>query len=124
SGLDAVVESAHAHGLQLIVQVQTTGGWSLPTPAMALATTGFRTNSLHPIPRPTTAAPMNIDAAIPYWRALVGRYRAGGELARTQGWRDGWGVRAYEMENEPDFTPWVNGTWETVTKDYALYVAH
>src|SRR5689334_8962406 len=74
SGLDQVVISAHAHRINLILQVQSTGDWDVTTPAEALATGGYRTNTMHPILTPKTAAPINIDAAIPLWQTLVARY--------------------------------------------------
>ena len=123
SGLDNVVAAAHADHLDLVLQVQTTGEWSVPTPAQVAASGGRRTNSAHPFPGPDTAAPMNIDAALPFWTALVQRYHPKGALADSLGWKDAWGVRYYEVENEPDFQPWPGHGWETVPKDYALYLA-
>lgn len=124
ANLDGVVTSAHAHKINLILQVQTTGDWSINGPAQALATGGYRTNILHPLLTPKTAAPMNIDAAIPFWLTLVNRYRPHGALSNEQGWNDGYGIKHYEVENEPDFIPWINGNWETVTKDYGLFLSH
>ena len=124
SGLDQVVLSAHAHKINLILQVQSTGDWDVTTPAEALATGGYRTNSMHPLLTPKTAAPTNIDAAIPLWQALIDRYDRHGTLAQEQGWNGGYGIEDYEVENEPDFLPWPNGNWETVTKDYALLLSH
>jgi len=124
SGLDDVVATAHEFDLDLVFQVQTTGEWSVSTPALLAASGGRRTNTVHPLPGPVTAAPMNIDAALPFWTALVTRYHPGGDLAVERGWSDGWGVRSYEVENEPDFQPWPGHGWETVPKDYALYVSH
>lgn len=124
SGLDQVVISARSHNINLILQVQSTGDWDVTTPAEALATGGYRTNVLHPIPATKTAAPMNIDAAIPFWQALIDRYDRHGTLAQEQGWNGGFGIENYEVENEPDFIPAPNGNWETVTKDYALFLSH
>jgi hypothetical protein len=123
TGLDQVVISAHAHKINLILQVQSTGDWDVTTPAEALATGGYRTNTMHPLLSPKTAAPMNIDAALPLWQALLARYGRHGTLAAEQGW-NGYGIENYEVENEPDFIPAPNGNWETVTKDYALYLSH
>jgi hypothetical protein len=132
SGPDQVVISAHSHHINLIIQVETTGDWGLTLPAQALATGGYRTNLLQPpvigtkppLANPHTAAPMNIEAAIPFWTELVERYHPHGSLAQQQGWNDSWGVTHYEVENEPDSFPWINGNWEIVTKDYGLYLAH
>jgi hypothetical protein len=124
SSLDRVVASARSHKINLILQVQTTGDWSITTPAQALATGGYRTNGLHPLLTAKTAAPLNIDAAIPFWLDLIKRYRPHGGLSKALGWKDGYGIKHYEVENEPDFIPWVNGNWETVTKDYDLFLSH
>jgi hypothetical protein len=93
------------------------------TPAIALATGGYRTNSMYPLLTTKTAAPIKIDAAVPFWRTVVGRYRRHGALAQEQKWNDGYGIEDYEVENEPDFLPWVNGNWQAVTKDYALFLS-
>ena len=124
SYLDDVVSSAHAHRLDLVVMLQTTGEWSVSTPALTLASGGRRTSSLHPGLFAVTAAPMDIDASLPVWKALVGRYHPGGALARERGWKDGWGVTSYVLENEPDFSAWPGGSWALAAKDYALLLSH
>src|SRR5260370_30950257 len=49
SGLDGLVSSAHAHGLHLMMQVQTAADFVVPGPAQLLATGRYRTNSHHPL---------------------------------------------------------------------------
>jgi len=127
SALDGMIETAHANGVHLMMQVQTMGDWDLPGPAQTAAKGLRRTNSSNgPFVTawPYAAPGMNIDASIPFWKTLVSRYAPSGTLAREQGWSDGYGVSYYEVENEPDFFPWVDGNWEYFSKDYALYLSH
>lgn len=124
SGLDGLVSAAHSAGVHLMVQVQTAGDWVVPGPAQTLAEGGKRINSMNLYP--PSAAPRNLDAALPLWRALVSRYSPIGSLATSSGWSDGYGVSHWEVENEPDFFPWVvdGGNWSAVAKDYALHLSH
>jgi len=48
-------------------------------------------------------------------QAAVERYRPGGELAATEGWRKGEGIRVWEIWNEPDHKPF----WSGSIGDYA-----
>jgi hypothetical protein len=48
------------------------------------------------------------------WQA-VRRYMPGGELAREEDWPDEWGIRVWEVWNEPDFELFWQGTFN----DYA-----
>jgi len=121
SGLDDLVASAHAHGVHLMLQVQTGGDFVVPGPAQVLATRGYRTNSKHPVL--PSSAPNDLEGPMEFWRALARHYAPGGELARTRGWTDGYGITYFEVENEPDSLPWITGTWSNVPKDYALYVS-
>src|SRR5207302_1424053 len=108
SGLDGLVASAHSHGVHLMMQVQTAGDFVIPGPAQLLATGGYRTNSRHPLL--PSAAPRDMNGPMAFWRTLVRRYMPGGILARSNGRPDGYGVRFYEVENEPDTFPWITGT--------------
>lgn len=45
----------------------------------------------------------------------VRRYMPGGELARAEDWPDDWGIRVWEVWNEPDFKFF----WEGTFNDYA-----
>lgn len=49
-----------------------------------------------------------VAAYAEYCRRCVQRYKPGGELAKQRGWKDGWGIRDWEIWNEPA-TFW-NGT--------------
>lgn len=120
AGLDGLVTSAHQHGIQLMLQVQTAGDFVAPGPAQVAATGGTRLNSMHPMF--PSAAPKRFAGPLSLWRALAARYRPGGDLARAMGWGDD-GVRWFEIENEPDSFAWPTGNWSTVPKDYALYVS-
>ena len=120
AGLDSLVAAAHQHGVQLMLQVQTAGDFVAPGPVQLAATGGTRVNSLHPMF--PSAAPKRFDGPLAFWRALAIRYRPDGDLARAMRWPD-YGVKWFEIENEPDSLPWPTGNWSTVPKDYALYVA-
>ena len=65
---------------------------------------------------------VDLGPAARFWIALVDRYRPGGGLGRARGWIDGYGITAYEVENEPGQLPWW-GTWGRVPKDYAAFLA-
>lgn len=119
---DMVVEAAHQYQVNLMIQVQTAGDWTVPGPAQTAASGGDRTNTM--APEPPCAAPMNIDASTAFWKAVADRYRPGGSLSAAGGWNDGYGVSYFEVENEPDSLLFVNGDWSTCPKDYALYVSH
>jgi len=121
TGLDALVVSAHRHGVHLMMQVQTAGDFVVPGPAQMLATGGYRTNSRHPVL--PSSAPLNMNGPMEFWRTLARRYMPGGVLAASRRWNDRYGVTYFEVENEPDALPWITGTWSNVPRDYALYVA-
>jgi hypothetical protein len=120
SGLDGLVSSARRHGIHLMVQVQTGGDFVIPGPAQMIGTGGYRTNSRHPLVHPS--APKSMAGPLAFWRALARRYMPGGVLSKSSGWNDSYGVRFFEVENEPDALPWITGSWSNVPKDYALYV--
>ncbi len=127
SQLDGMIESAHDHGIHLMMQVQTMGDWVVPGTVQMQEKGPRRVNSANgPFVEawPYAAPGQNLDATIPFWKALVSRYAPSGTLAAQLGWTDGYGVSYYEVENEPDFFPWVDGNWQYFAKDYALYVSH
>lgn len=111
--LDEFVKAAHDSGVLLVLQVQV-GAWGNPQP-FALPT---RVNSRHP---GTGAPPADLEPLRRFWFELVNRYRPGGTLATLEGWPD-YGVRVWEVENEPDNIPWW-GTWDRMPKDYAQYLS-
>jgi hypothetical protein len=111
--LDSFVASAHDHGINLVLQVMV-GAWGDPLPWAPPA----RPNSVNPgvTPLPVDLAPLRA-----FWTAMVHRYKPHGTLAQERGWID-YGVRVYEIENEPDNAPWW-GTWGKVPLDYAEYLS-
>lgn len=114
--LDRFLTTAEDVGINVVVQVHV-GAWSRPQ-TFAGPT---RANSLHP--SSPTVAYEDFGPAVDFWRALVGRYMPGGALARERGWED-YGVRVWEVENEPDQVPlpwW--GSWAVVPKDFAAYLS-
>src|SRR3954470_24885787 len=116
SSLDSYLTKAHDAGLAPVVQVQI-GAWSLPQ-----AWAGpHRMNSRHP---GVNAPPVDFAPLAGFWRALVDRYKPCGALATERNW-PAYGVRAWELENEPDAVPlsWPNGDWSRMPRDYAAYLA-
>lgn len=113
--IDRFLTTAEDVGIHIIVQVQT-GAWSTPQPWAG----PMRTNSRHP--GYPTAAYEDFGPARDFYVALVERYRPGGVLAQAQGWTD-YGVRIWEVENEPDQTIMPYHSWATVPKDYAAFLA-
>jgi hypothetical protein len=113
--LDTFLRVARETGTRVSIQVMT-GDWSAPQPQGV----PLRTNPDHP------GAPnvpgVDLGPALDFWIALVRHAMPGGELARAQGWTDGFGVREWEVENEPAGLAWW-GTWGKVPKDYAAFLA-
>lgn len=105
--LDAFVIEAHKHRLNILMQAPVIGGNAGGPPAWA----GRREKG--------RSAPANMDAAAAFAAKLVARYSPGGTLATAQGWGKGYGVRAWEMDNEPEsyFT-----CWKGQAGDYAEFV--
>lgn len=111
--LDQYVRDARAEGLYLKIQVMV-GPWGEPVPADP----PVRVNSRHPS---LTPAPATFDGIRDFWVTLVDRYRPHGTLARAERWGS-YGVRHWEVENEPDSMVWTNA-WQHVPKDYAEYLS-
>jgi hypothetical protein len=65
------------------------------------------------------SAPANMDALIDFVAKLGARYRPGGSLALSQGWGTCFGVRAWEMDNEPSS---YETNWGNEAGDYAEFV--
>jgi DNA-nicking Smr family endonuclease len=65
------------------------------------------------------SAPANMAALIDFAGKLAKRYCPGGTLAQAQGWGSDFGVRAWELDNEPEsyFTH-----WKGQAADYAEFV--
>src|SRR4051794_9278988 len=91
--LDNYVSWARAEGILLRLQLMT-GDWSLPQTFVG----GQRENAAHP---GVNVPGVDLTPAVDWWAAMVKRYKPGGDLAKEQGWKDGYGVSRWEMENEP-----------------------
>lgn len=105
--LDAFVIAAHARGLNVLMQAPVVGGNAGGPPRWA----GRR--------EPGKSAPTNMVALADFAGKLAHRYAPGGTLAHAQGWGRRYGVRAWEMDNEPEgyFTSWTGQAG-----DYAEFV--
>ena len=105
--LDAFVIAAHERKLNVLMQAPVLGGNAGGPPAWA----GRREAG--------KSAPANMTALANFAGKLADRYRPGGILARREGWGNSYGVRAWELDNEPDsyFTHWKNQAG-----DYAEFV--
>ena len=93
--LDGFVVEAQKRRLNVLMQV-TIGGNAGGPPAWA----GRR--------EPGKSAPGDMEAAASFAAKLAVRYRPGGTLASERGWGEAYGVRAWELDNEPNvyFTHW------------------
>lgn len=87
--LDAFVAEAHARKLNVLMQ-PTIGGNAGGPPAWA----GRRERG--------KSAPADMEAAAAFCGKLAARYAPGGTLAREKGWGETYGVRAWELDNEPN----------------------
>ncbi|HEX3988434.1 MAG TPA: hypothetical protein VHZ30_03320 [Verrucomicrobiae bacterium] len=105
--LDAFIIAAHDRKLNVLMQAPVVGGNAGGPPAWA----GRREAG--------KSAPANMTALADFAGKLAERYRPDGVLARREGWGESYGVRAWEMDNEPDsyFTHWKNQAG-----DYAEFV--
>jgi hypothetical protein len=113
--LDTFLRAARSTGTRVSIQVMT-GDWSTPQPWGV----PLRENPDH-LGSPNVPA-VDLGPARDFWVALVRHVMPGGELATTEGWTDGYGVREWEVENEPAGLAWC-GTWGKVPKDYAAFLA-
>jgi hypothetical protein len=104
--LDAFLVAAHERKLNVLMQAPVMGGNAGGPPAWA----GRREKG--------KAAPANMDAAAAFAGKLAARYAPGGHLATKQGWNREYGVRAWELDNEPDG---YLTHWENQAADYAEF---
>jgi hypothetical protein len=137
---DAVVEADLSHGLQVNPILMgtpgfyATAGLEIPAPTLglhlldpdqvdgltassmsvpaALYEPVFADGSDNPAPN-KIINPNNPWANLVY--RVVRRYQPGGELARAQGWPADWGIKVWEIWNEPDLFLFWNGS----VADYA-----
>jgi hypothetical protein len=65
------------------------------------------------------SAPANMEAAATFVGKLAARYAPGGTLAAREGWQQRYGVRVWELDNEPDgYLTY----WKDQAADYAEFV--
>jgi hypothetical protein len=105
--LDAFVIEAHKRKLNILMQAPVIGGNAGGPPPWA----GRREQG--------KSAPADMDAAALFAGKLASRYAPGGTLAAREGWGDSFGVRAWELDNEPDS---YRTHWKDQAADYAEFV--
>jgi len=105
--LDDFVIAAQQRGLNILMQAPVIGGNAGGPPDWA----GRR--------QPGRSAPADMTALIQFCQRLAIRYSPGGTLAQREGWAMKYGVRAWELDNEPEsyLTNWVGQAG-----DYAEFV--
>ena len=105
--LDEFIIAAHQRKLNVLMQAPVIGGNAGGPPAWA----GRREKG--------KSAPADMEAAATFAGKLAARYAPGGTLATQQGWQQLYGVRAWELDNEP------NGYrtyWKDQAADYAEFL--
>ncbi len=105
--LDAFVIEAQKRRLNVLMQAPVVGGNAGGPPAWA----GRRERG--------KSAPLDMTALAAFAGKLAGRYCPGGTLARKQGWGYRFGVRAWELDNEPEM---YRTHWEGQAADYAEFL--
>jgi hypothetical protein len=105
--LDAFIIAAHQRKLNVLMQAPVIGGNAGGPPAWA----GRREKG--------RSAPANMEAAAAFAGKLAARYAPGGALAAREGWQQRYGVRAWELDNEPDG---YLTHWKDQAADYAEFV--
>jgi hypothetical protein len=105
--LDAFVLEAHQRKLNILMQAPVIGGNAGGPPQWA----GRREQG--------KSAPVDMDAAALFAGKLAARYAPGGTLAAREGWGNSFGVRAWELDNEPGS---YRTHWEVQAADYAEFV--
>ncbi|TWT82819.1 hypothetical protein CA13_42820 [Planctomycetes bacterium CA13] len=106
--LDSFVIAAHQRQLNVLMQAPVVGGNAGGPPPWA----GRR--------EPGKSAPENMDALADFASKLAERYRPGGTLAQREGWDTSYGIRAWELDNEPEA---YRTHWKGQAADYAEFVA-
>ncbi|TWU28752.1 glycoside hydrolase 5 family protein [Novipirellula artificiosorum] len=105
--LDAFLIAAQKRQLNVLMQAPVVGGNAGGPPAWA----GRREAG--------KSAPEKMDALADFAGKLAERYRPGGTLAQQQRWGTSYGVRAWELDNEPDA---YRTHWKDQAADYAEFV--
>lgn len=107
SALDTFIIAAHERKLNVLMQAPVVGGNAGSPPAWA----GRREKG--------KSAPADMAAAAAFAGKLAARYAPSGTLATEQGWQQRYGVRAWELDNEPDA---YLTHWKDQAADYAEFV--
>lgn len=104
--LDSFVIEVHERRLNVLMQAPVVGGNAGGPPAWA----GRRERG--------KSAPSDMEAAAAFAGKLAGRYAPGGTLSVAQGWGNQYGIRAWELDNEPES---YLTHWEDQAGDYAEF---
>ncbi len=104
--LDAFVIAAKERHLNVLMQAPVVGGNAGGPPKWA----GRR--------EPGKSAPGDMAGLAAFAGKLAERYRPGGTLARREGWGTNYGVRAWELDNEPGS---YRTHWQGQAADYAEF---
>ena len=113
--LDRFVRKARELGLHIALQIVVGGNAGGP-PAWA----GRRVEGKSaPAFMDGTEPGADGQGLVPFGVKLAERYQAGGVLAQADGWTDGYGVRTWIMDNEPDS---YQTNWDGLADDYAEFV--
>lgn len=105
--LDEFVIAVHQRKLNILMQAPVMGGNAGGPPAWA----GRREKG--------KSAPRDMEAAARFAGKLAARYTPGGTLAAKEGWKDSYGIKAWELDNEPDG---YLTHWKDQAADYAEFV--
>ncbi|GEM_PF-1730652 len=105
--LDAFVIEAQKRRLNVLMQAPVVGGNAGGPPSWA----GRREKG--------KSAPLEMEALAAFAGKLARRYRPGGTLAASRGWGSSYGVRAWELDNEPEM---YRTHWKGQAADYAEFV--
>jgi len=106
--MDAFVVAARDRNLNILMQSPVVGGNASGPPKWA----GRREEG--------KSAPADMDSLVAFAEKLVLRYRPGGTLAQLKGWGDRYGVRAWELDNEPES---YRTHWKDQAGDYAEFAS-
>jgi hypothetical protein len=104
--LDGFVIEAQKRQLNILMQAPVVGGNAEGPPAWA----GRREKG--------KSAPLEMEALAEFAGKLARRYCPGGTLAAEQGWGSRYGVRAWELDNEPEM---YRTHWKGQAADYAEF---
>jgi len=105
--LDAFVIEAQKRRLNVLMQAPVVGGNAGGPPAWAGRREKWK------------SAPLEMKTLAAFAGKLARRYRPGGTLATEQGWGSRYGVRAWELDNEPEM---YRTHWKGQAGDYAEFV--